>query len=110
MPNYQLGDTEKAPYVLTELDGASQQVPTVSTDVVSFTTDSPGSLTFVPDVTPTAGVASGFIFGGTPKISCGVTVTVTHVDGTSLSVTDLIDVVGGVASSLSLGLGAPVPK
>ena len=110
--NPQLGDTQKVSYALTELDGASNPASAQAGDVVSVVSSAPASITVVPDATPVAGsVASGFLVGG-KTLAVGVTVTasVTHVDGTSLSVVDTIDVVGGVASSLSLGLGAPVSQ
>jgi hypothetical protein len=112
MPNFQLGDTEKVAYALTELDADSNPTQGKPTDVISIVSDSPGSATVVPDATPAAGsVASGFIVGGkTLKTGVQITATVTHADGTSLTVTDLIDIVGGAASSLSLGLGAPVSQ
>jgi len=112
MPNPQLGDTEKVPYSLTELDGASNPASPSPGDVISITSSDTASATVVPDATPVAGsIASGFIVGG-KKLQVGVilTATVTHTDGTKLSVTDTIDIVGGVASSLSLGLGAPVSQ
>jgi len=112
MPNFQLGDTEKASYALTELDAASNPALPSPGDVISVTSSDTASATIVPDATPVAGsIASGFVVGG-KKVQTGVVITasVTHSDGTSLSVTDTIDVVGGVASSLSLGLGAPVAQ
>jgi len=110
-PNFQLGDTEKAPYSLTELDAASQPATPLPSDVLTIVSDSPGSLSIVPDATPKAGtVASGFIVGGTPKVGVVITATVKHADGTSLTTSDTVDVVGGAASSLSFGLGSPVPK
>lgn len=111
MPNFQLGDTEKVPYALTELDAASQPVAGVATDVIAIVSSVPASVAVVPDATPVAGsVASGFLTGGVPAVGVVVTATVTHVDGTALTVSDTIDCVGGVANSISLGLGAPVSK
>jgi hypothetical protein len=110
--SFQLGDTEKAPYALTELDADSNPATPDPADVISITSSDTASATVVPDPTPADGsIASGFIVGGT-KVQKGVVIsaTVTHADGTSLSVTDTIDVVGGKASSLSLGLGAPVSQ
>jgi hypothetical protein len=112
MPNFQLGDTEKAPYALTELDADSNPATADPADVISVTSSDTASATIVPDATPAAGsIASGFVVGG-KKVQAGVVISasVTHTDGTSLSVTDTIDVVGGKASSLSLGLGAPVSQ
>jgi len=112
MANFQLGDTEKVPYALTELDADSNPATPKSDDTITIVSSDTDSATVVPDETPVAGsVASGFIVGG-KKVQAGVsiTATVTHADGTSLTVTDLIDVVGGAASSISLGLGAPVSQ
>ena len=112
MPNFQLGDTEKAPYTLTELDAASNPAAPSPGDVILVSSDSPASASIVPDAVPVAGsVASGFVVGGkTPKAGVVITATVTHTDGTSLSTTDTIDVVGGVASSISFALGPPVAQ
>ena len=112
MPNFQLGDTEKVPYALTELDADSNPATADPSDVISVTSSDTASATVVADATPVAGsVASGFILGGA-KLQTGVTITatVTHTDGSSLTVSDLIDIVGGKASSISLGLGAPVSQ
>ena len=57
-------------------------------------------------------MASGFVVGGS-KLQTNVvlTATVTHADGSpSLTVTDTIDIIGGKATTLSLGLGAPVSQ
>lgn len=110
--NFQLGDTEKVQYALTELDGASNPATAQPGDVVSVVSSDNDSASVVPDATPTAGsVGSGWILGG-KKLAVGLTITatVTHADGTSLSVADTLDIVGGKASSLSLGLGAPVSQ
>ena len=113
MPNFQLGDTEKAPYTVTELDADSNPATPAPGDVITVTSSDTASITVVPDATPVAGsMASGFIVGGS-KLQTGVTLTasVTHGDGTpGLTTTDLVDVVGGAASSLSFGLGAPVSQ
>jgi hypothetical protein len=109
--NPQLGDSEKVPFTLIELDAASFPATPNTGDVASVTSASP-SITVVMDATPVAGtVASGFLVGGTPAPGVVITAQVTHADGTVLGpITDTIDVVGGTASSLSIGLGAPVPK
>ncbi len=113
MANFQLGDTEKVQYSLTELDADSNPATANPTDVITVVSSAPASASIVPDATPLPGtVASGFIVGG-KALATGVqiTATVTHADGTALPpITDLIDVVGGTASSLSLGLGAPVAQ
>ena len=118
MSNFSLGDTEKVPYALTELDADSNPASLSPGDTITVVSSDTDSLTVVPDSVPVDGsVASGFLVGG-KKLQLGVTVTATvahaaagdGTPGTSLTVTDLIDVVGGVASSLSLGLGAPVSQ
>jgi hypothetical protein len=112
MANFALGDTEKAPYTLVELDADSNPAMPKAGDVISVVSSDTASATIVPDATPVAGsVASGFVVGG-KKLQTGViiTATVTHTDGTSLNTTDTIDIVGGAASSLSFGLGAPVAQ
>jgi len=112
MANPQIGDSEKAPFTLVELDAASFPTQGVPTDVISITSSNDASLSIQMDPTPAAGtVASGFVVGGTPAVGVVITATVTHADGTVLGpVTDTVDVVGGVANSLSFGLGAPIPK
>ncbi len=111
MPNFQLGDTEKVPYALTELDADSNPTPGVATDVISITSSDTTMATVAPDAAPVTGsVASGFIVGGKTLGTVTINATVTHADGTSLSVVDVIDIVPGVAATLSLGLGAPVPQ
>jgi hypothetical protein len=111
--NFQLGDTEKVPYSLIELDADSNPATPEPGDTITIVSSDTASLAVVPDPTPAAGtVASGFLVGGS-KLQTGVTVTATvsHADGSpSLSVVDTIDIVGGKASSLSLGLGAPVAQ
>lgn len=112
MANFQLGDTEKVAYALVELDADSNPATPQAGDSISITSSDTASLTVVPDATAADGsVASGFLVGGA-KLGVGVQVvaTVTHADGTTLSVEDDIDVIGGAASSLSLGLGAPVAQ
>lgn len=112
MANFQLEDTEKVAYALTELDADSNPATADPADVISITSSDTASATVVPDASATAGsVASGFILGGS-KLQTGVviTATVTHSDGTSLTVSDTLDIVGGKASSISLGLGAPVSQ
>jgi len=111
MPNFQLGDTEKAPYALTELDAASNPASPQPGDVISIVSSDTASATVVPDATASAGsIASGFIVGGKKLGTVTITATVTHTNGDKLTVSDDIDIVGGVASSLSLGLGAPVSQ
>jgi len=113
MANFQLGDTEKVAYTLTALDAQSNPATLAAGDSISITSSDTASATIVPDATPVAGsLASGFIVGG-KKVAAGVVITASALkaDGSlDLTVTDTIDIVGGVASSLSLGLGAPVAQ
>lgn len=113
MANPQIGDSEKASYALVELDALSNPATPKASDVITITSSDTDSATIVPDATPVAGsVASGFVVGG-KKVQTGVVITATvdHGDGTpALTVSDTIDIVGGTASSLSLGLGAPVAQ
>jgi len=113
MANFQLGDTEKSPYAVTVLDGDSNPAVLDPTDTVTVVSSDVASMTVVPDATPAAGsVASGFVLGGA-KLQVGVTLTATVTPGPTsitkaITGVDLIDIVGGVANSLSIGLGAPV--
>ena len=113
MANFQLGDTEKVQYSLTALDADSNPATLAPGDVISVTPSDTDSATVVPDATALAGtLGSGFILGG-KKLQVGVTITAsaTKADGTlDVTTTTLIDIVGGVATSLSLGLGAPVAQ
>ena len=111
--NFQLGDSEKVSYALTALDAQSNPATLAVGDTITITSSDTASATIVPDATPVAGsLASGFIVGG-KKVQVGVVITASanKADGSlDLTVTDTIDIVGGTASSLSLGLGAPVAQ
>jgi hypothetical protein len=112
MPNTQLGDTEQVAYYLSELDADSNPATPQPGDVITFVSSDTDSITIVPDATPQAGsVASGFLVGG-KRVQVGVTVTatVTHLTGAPLTVVDTIDVVGGSANSITLGLGTPTAQ
>lgn len=113
MANFQLGDTEKVAYTVTALDGDSNPAtlrPGDSVTVVSSDTD---SATVVPDATPIDGsIGSGFVLGG-KKLQVGVSITATFTPASGTApapIVDLIDIVGGTATSISLGLGAPVSQ
>lgn len=113
MANTQLTDNFKVPYTLVETDADGNPATPAPGDTATVTSADTDSITVVPDETPVDGtVASGFLLGG-KKLQVGVSVTalVTHTDGTTLGpVVDLIDVVGGAASTLAFGLGAPIPQ
>lgn len=111
MPNFQLQDSQKVPYALIETDSVGNQTTPGSGDSFSVVSSDPDSLTVVADATPTAGaLASGFLVAG-KKLQVGVTVTATaNINGTSINAVDTIDIVGGVASSISISLGSPIPQ
>jgi hypothetical protein len=109
MANFQLGDTEQVSYGVTVLDADSNPAVLLPTDVVSATSSS-ASMTVVPDATPAAGtVASGQLLG-TAALATGVVFTVSITGSVNLTATDLIDIVGGPASSISIALGTPVAQ
>jgi len=110
--NFQLGDNEKVPYVMTALDANSAGVKLADGDVISVTSADPDIASVVPDATPAAGsLASGFIVGGKKLGTVAISAAASKADGTlDTSVIDQIDVVGGAATSLSLSLGKPVAK
>jgi hypothetical protein len=112
MSNFQLGDTEQVPYQLTALDADSNPAVAQPGDVTTVVSSAPASISVVPDATPAVGtIASGQLVGGsTLATGVSITATVTHTDGTSATVTDLIDVVGGEATSLSISLGTPTQQ
>jgi hypothetical protein len=114
MANFQLGDTEKAPYTVVVLDGASNPATLQPGDTVTVTSQDVASVTVVPDATPVAGsVASGFIVGGKkvqPNVVITATATLAASENPLPPATAMVDVVGGVASSISLGFGAPVAQ
>jgi hypothetical protein len=110
--NPQLGDSEKVTYTLTALDAARQPAGLSVGDTVSVTSSDTAMATVVPDTPPAVGaLASGFIVGGQKLGTVTITATASKVDGSvDLTVVDLIDIVGGAATSLHLGLGSPVPQ
>lgn len=112
MANFQLGDTEKAQYSVTVLDADSNPATLAPGDTVDVTSSDPASVSIAADATPIAGtVASGFIVGGS-KLGTGIVITATaNLQATETPLppaTALVDVVGGAASSISIGFGAPV--
>jgi hypothetical protein len=112
MANFQLGDQQKVSYSLAELDKDGNPAVVQAGDTVVIVSSDTESIAVVPDATPAPGTAaSGFLVGG-KKLQTGVkvTATITHTDGTTLTVEDDIDVVGGPATSISLGLGSPVSQ
>lgn len=64
MANTQIGDTEKAPFTLVEMDAKSFPTQGLPTDVISVVSSDPTVLSIVLDAIPVAGtVASGFVVG-----------------------------------------------
>ena len=112
MPNPQIGDNEKAPYAVFELDAAGMAVPPQLGDTLTVVSSNPDAATVVFATTPTSpsALGTGFIVGGTPANNVDVTATLTKADGSTLSATDTVDIIGGPVSSLGFSLGAPVPK
>ena len=112
MPNFQINDSQKAAYSVTEFDSNGSPVAALPGDVITVISSNTAALTVVPDATPTAGAnASGFIVTGTtPANNVGVTATLSHSDGTSLTTTMFVDVVAGPANTLVLKFSAPVAK
>jgi len=110
--NFQLGDSQKVQFSLTELDAAGNPAVPSPGDTVTVVSADVDSLTVVMDPAPIAGtVASGFLVAGKKlQVGVAVTATVTHTDGTTITATDLLDIVAGAPASLSFGLGAPIPQ
>jgi hypothetical protein len=113
MANYQLGNTQKAPYTVVALDSEGNVAVPVASDVVTVISTNTAALTVTPDAVAVAGsIASGFIAGVAPGgAGISVTATLTHADGTSVTVSQMVDVgVPGAAATLTLTFGAPVAQ
>lgn len=109
--NFQLGDSQKVSYSLTERDAKGHPVPADPTDVITVVSSDETAVTVVPDATPVSGTsASGFILAGDNlAVGVSITATLTPADGSApLSDVRLIDVVAGKPSTLSFGFGVPV--
>ena len=113
--NTQLGDTEKMPYTVMELDADSNPVPPQPGDTLAVVSSDTASATLLPDAAPTVAGAlgTGFIVGGS-KVQLGVQVTFTalRAGGTPIGspLVANIDIVGGNASSVSVSFGTPVAQ
>jgi hypothetical protein len=115
MPNPQIGDTQKAPFAVTELDAdglpvlptAGDSCPVVSSDVTLAT--------IVLDASPVVdgALVTGFIVAmpkaGTVNITFG---PIGKADGTSIgtAIVDVFDIVAGTASQIGVSVGAPVAQ
>ena len=114
MANFQLQDNFKVPYSVIAVDKDNNPAVLAPGQTVSVVSDSPTSLSVVPDATPVAGsIASGFLVGGTTlKTGVNVTFSLLNADGSSAGtpVVDAIDVVAGAAASTSVTLGTPIPQ
>lgn len=127
MANFALQDSQKVPYSVAEFDAKGVLDKPGAGDTVTVTTDSPASLSIVPDAAvdpakvpnnadgtpgdPTNYLQTGFIVGGSsPKVGCGVIATFSHADGTTPPppVTDLIDLIAGPIATGGLSLGTAV--
>jgi hypothetical protein len=111
--NFQLQDTQKVPYSLTVADADGNPTTSAPGDTITVVSADTASVSVVPDATPATGtVASGYLVAGN-KLQAGVAVTATltpAAGGAPIVATDLIDVIAGVESALSFGLGAPVSQ
>jgi|SRR5579872_5029232 len=112
MTNFQLSDTHKVAYALTELDVDNNPASPLPGDVITIVSSDTAMLTVVPDAVPAPGsVASGFLVAGKKLGTVTVTANVSHPQlASSINLVDTIDIVSSVAVSLSLGLGAPVAQ
>lgn len=129
MANNQLQDTFKVSYAASEADADQNPGVPGAGDSVVFSSDSPNSITVVPDAVvdplkvpnnpdgtkgdPTKVLQTGFIVGGkVNKVGCQVTATYAHTDGTSAPppVVLLFDNVVGPLSTGAVALGTPVSQ
>ena len=112
--NFQLEDDQKVPYAVTVTDADNNPTNLQPGDTVTAVSSEPASLTVVPDATPAAGsVASGFLVAGTTLavgVSFTVTITPAAAGAAPIVATDLIDIIAGVETGISIGLGAPVAQ
>lgn len=129
MANFQLQDSFKVPYAISETDADQNvAVPGAGDSVVVSSSDT-ASITVAPDAAvdpakvpnnadgtagdPTKCLQTGFLVGG-KKAQVGVQVTATfsHADGTTAppAVVDLIDVVVGPGTTGVISLGTPVTQ
>jgi hypothetical protein len=112
MANFPLGDTQQVSFAVSSLDADKNPAVAQPGDIITVVSSAPASIIVVLDATPAAGsVVSGTLLG-TAILATGVaiTATVAHVDGTSATGTDILDVVGGEGETLAFALGTPVQQ
>ncbi len=109
-----LGDNQKVSYAISAADAKLNPAQLAAGDTVSVTSSDTDSVTVVPDITPVAGsLASGFLVAGA-KLQAGVVITASALladgtpDATVSKAVATIDVIGGVATNLSITLGSPI--
>ena len=112
MPNFQLQDTQKVPYVISEVD-ADGNPTTEAGDVCTVSSSDVTMATVVPDAAPVVAGAqqTGFILGGKTLGTVTITSHIVKADGTTLpDATDAIDIIAGAPAAQSIGLGTPVAQ
>ena len=112
MANFQLQDAQKVSYAVAVTDVDNNPTTLQPGDVVTAISSMPASLAVVPDATPVAGsVASGFLVASS-TLALGVTFTVTPATtgAAAIVATDLIDVVAGADTGVTITLGTPVSQ
>jgi hypothetical protein len=113
--NPQIGDTQKAPFAVTELDADGQAVPPLAGDTCPIVSSDTTLATIVIDATPTVpgALTTGFIVAqpkaGTVNVTFG---PIGKADGTTVGkqVVDIFDIVAGAATQLGVSIGAPIPQ
>lgn len=129
MADFQLQDSQKVPYAISEVDAKGNIDTPDAQDSATLTSSDTASITIVPDTTvdpakvpnnpdgtpgdPTKYLQTGFIVAGS-KLQTGVTVTVTvnHGDGQASPppTVDTFDIVGGTPTTTVITLGTPVSQ
>jgi len=114
MANFQLQDAQKVSYAVAVTDVDNNPTTLQPGDVVTAISSMPASLAVVPDATPVAGsVASGFLVASS-TLALGVTFTVTitpaATGAAAIVATDLIGVVAGADTGVTITLGTPVSQ
>jgi len=111
MGNFQLGDTQQVPFTITELDGKGNPAVPQPGDTFSSSLSDSTAATVTFDTTPAAGsVASGVIVAQKESLGLVITFALQHPSGPALTITDTIDIVGGPATTIGVGLGTPVAQ
>src|SRR5258708_37692259 len=115
MPNPQIGDTQKAPFAVTELDANNLPVPPGAGDTCPVVSSDTTLATITIDASPVVegALITGFIVAkpkaGTVNVSFG---PIGKTDGTTIgtAIVDTFDIVAGTAAQIGVSVGAPVPQ